>query len=109
MAAFLAFFVGPAGTLLAALVVCISVVLLVGHHAASLGDLHIYIALLALSSEGLSDFANLSRLEGVGEYDFEDYEQISELIGLLVVGHAVSLHCLDIVGLDNFTRTVLNS
>ncbi len=95
---------------LASLMMCISVVLFEGLHHAGLSHIHIDIGLFLLwGCEGLLDFVHLLGREGVWEGDLEDDEKVAELIGLLMVGHTMTLNCLDIVRLDDLTRLVLYS
>ena len=97
-------------TFLAALVVCISVVILERDHRASLGYLHVDILpLLALSLKGILDLGDLFLLKSLRECDFECNEQVAKFIGLLMVGHAMSLNSLDLIRLDYLTVLVLYS
>ena len=45
----------------------------------------------------------------VGEREFEYDEQVAELVRRLVVGHTVTLDCLDVVWLDHLPLFVLYS
>jgi len=95
---------------LAALVVRISMVILERNHRASLGNLHVDIlALLALSLEGFLYLGDLLLLKSLREGDFECNEQVAKFIGLLMVGHAMSLNSLDFIRLNYLTGLVLYS
>ena len=57
----------------------------------------------------LCDLGDLLGLHCLREGDFEDYEEVSEFIRLLVIGHTVTLDGLDLIWLDNLTRFVLDA
>ena len=96
-------------TLLATLVMSVSVALSEGLHLNGLCNLHIDIGLLLLRSESLTDLGNLSGLKLVREDELEHDEKVTELVRLLMVGHTVTLNSLNIVGLNDFTWLVLDA
>jgi len=94
---------------LATLMMSVPVRLLEGFKLASFRHFHVDITLLFGADQGFVNFANLGRLQGVGEHYLEDDEEVAELVGLFVIGHAVALHCLYIVWLDDLSGFVFDS
>jgi hypothetical protein len=106
----LSFLVAAVTALLTALVMCIPMELLVLDHVACFCDLHIDVLILSLlSGECLIDLSDLLRLERVGEDDLEDHKQVTRFECLLMVGHTVTLHGLDLVGLDHLAGLILDA
>lgn len=106
----LSFLVAAVTALLTALVMCIPMELLVLDHVACFGHLHIDVLVLSLlSGECLVDLSDLLRLERVGEDDLEDHKQVTRFECLLMVGHTVTLHGLDLVGLDDLAGLILDA
>lgn len=106
----LSFLVAAMTALLTALVMCIPMELLELDHVACFGHLHIDVLVLALlSGECLVDLSDLLGLERVGEDDLEDHKQVTIFECLLMVGHAVTLHGLDLVRLDHLTGLILDA
>lgn len=95
---------------LATLVVSVPVMLLEGQHSAGFRNFHVdVLVLLRLGVECLGDFGYLVGLYRVGEGNLENDEQVTELVGLFMVGHTMALNCLDFIWLDNLTGFILYS
>jgi hypothetical protein len=93
---------------IAAFMMGVSVLILVWLQLASLSHVHVSVLLSLLEGESLTNALHLVCVEGLGELDLEDDEEVAKSVGGLVERHTVVLDSLDVVGLDNFTRLVLN-
>ena len=99
--------------LLATLVMSVFVVVLERYHIACLSDLHFDIpalrSLFSLCLKSFLDLGDLLGLQTLWEGHLEHDEVVAELVRLLVIGHTVTLHCLDLVRLDHLAWLVLYS
>jgi len=76
---------------------------------ASLSNIHVHITLLFHESKGVVDLGELLLVQSIRELYFEYDEEVSMLVGLLVVRHTKIFNGLNLIGLDNFTNLVLYS
>ena len=95
--------------LLATLVVRVAMMILKGNQMTGFSDVHIDVGLALGACKRLLDSLHLFCREAIREDDFECNKQVSKLVGLLVVRHAVAFDCLDVIGLDDLARLVLDS
>lgn len=105
---FLLFVVGAHGAL-AAGGVCVALVFAVAlkFDLFSAGHILVHLALLRSKSDSGSLKSRLGH--GLGEGNLEHDVQVTEFVALLVEGQTLVKHSLNVIGLDNFARLVLDA
>lgn len=87
----------------------VSLLLVIILKHAGLFDFHLRIFSRLLASKRLLDLTKSGLGHGLGEGNLEDNIEVAEVVRLLVEGKTLVLDSLDLIGLDDLARDVLDS